>query len=137
MTDAALVIAVGKAAIACGAAGAGERQPRLFERADQNGDGAVSGRKPAAFRQVRIRRRDADADGRIAKAEAVAGAGPGRTGRIVKRFEKPDINRDGAVDGAEFDTRTDRRLTRLGRSGDGPVAGEALRAMRSRKRRGG
>lgn len=126
-----------------------KRRVEAFSKRDKNGDGALDaaelGQAPLGFRQQRQERRadrllvrlDANADGKLTKAEFESEAAPrenGRRGgpsaeRRLLLFSFYDRNGDGVVETAEYEAgRAEevefakrRRMHALDRNGDGKV----------------
>ena len=82
---------------------------------------------------ARVMQRDVDGDGKVSKAEFVAGAGSGKA--TAKRdpaetFGRLDANHDGYLDASEVQAQVARRMARLDSDGDGKVTGAERSAMR-------
>lgn len=75
---------------------------------------------------------DTDGDGRVSKAEFLAGAQGGK-GDPAKRFARLDRDKDGLLDRSEVDLMLARRFKRMDVDGDG-VASAEERAAASAKR---
>lgn len=121
VTLAALATSAGVTAYAQSAPVAASALERI--RPDANGDGNLARAEAMAAAEARFARMDANADGRIDQADRAAG----RERRREAMFTVMDANRDGSVTRAEFDAageamdarRAERRDARAERGGEG------------------
>lgn len=120
-----------------GRAGGGDRGARLermFERADQNGDGVVTMAEIQQSRASTFAEIDVDADGGVTAEELVAWRMTNRAERAVARF---DDNGDGVLSLEEFPFRGDR-MARFDLNEDGEITRAELELVREmRGGRGG
>lgn len=129
---AALATSVGVTAYGQSAPAAASVPERI--RADANGDGNLARAEAMAAAEVRFARMDANGDGRIDQADRAAG----RERRREAMFTAMDANRDGSVTRAEFDAageamdarRAERREVRAERGGEG----RRMQRMRGERR---
>ncbi len=77
---------------------------------------------------------DTDGDGKVSKAEFLAGAKSGK-GDPAKRFVKLDANGDGMLDKSEIDAMLARRFKRLDANGDGVASADERAVAHTKKDR--
>ena len=104
----------------------------MFERADADGDGKLTGAEATAFLDGVRAANDADGNGTINLAEFEGIVLEQARPLIAKRFDKLDDNGDGELSDAEIADRVARLMDRVDRNDDGAVD---LREIK-RKRRG-
>ena len=75
---------------------------------------------------------DTDGDGKVSKAEFIAGIRAGK-GDPARRFAKMDANGDGMLDKSEIDAVLTRRFKRLDANGDGIASAEERAAAHAKK----
>ena len=104
----------------------------LFERADADGDGAVTQAEIDAFRAAEVQRADTGGDGGLDLAEFETLYREYTRPATVDVFQDLDDDGDGTVDAAEMDARFGDVVERLDRDGDDALSVED----RGRGRRG-
>ena len=108
-------------AAAGGVAVAQQAQPQTPRamRADADGDGRISQVEFVGRRVQRLTAADADRDGSVAPEEMRAASQARKAQRADARFQRLDVNSDGAISRAEFDApraaRTEARPHRAAR----------------------
>ena len=135
---AAIILAVGGAAIAVAAGGDRHddraarheaRLDRMFEAFDLNADGKITRAEIEAGREARFAASDANGDGQLSEAElraAMQKRAAERANRRVDRImQRSDKDKDGAISLAEFGEtprhRGGKMFERLDKDGDGAV----------------
>jgi len=135
---------VGLAAIAAGAAHAGEAgsgrlMERLLQKMDTDGGGALSAAEGEAAAEKVFDRREASGDGILTEAEFMAEKGGRQLSAEqqqkldafrAKRFAAMDKNGDGQVPAAEYFAAAQQRFAAADVNGDGRVTKEELRSPR-------
>lgn len=112
----------------------------FFERADANGDGAVTFDEMRRARDAMVARIDANGDGRISLSEFLDFKRPGpvrqRSPEWRRRvFARIDADGDGFVSAAEREASLKRRFARLDGNGDGRISRAELDAARARQQK--
>lgn len=100
---------------ACGQPPAGQQAPDRHDRG-----AAMTFQQFEARRMGRLMAMDSDGDGRISRAEFLAGQQSGK-GDPAQRFQRLDANGDGFVDHGEIDAMLRRRFDRMDADHDGTV----------------
>lgn len=138
LIPAALILAIGGAAIAVAAGGDRHgdheahhqaRLDRLFDTFDLNADGQINEAEITAGHETRFKASDANGDGKLSEAEiraSIAKRAEARADRMVKRMmERADGDKDGSISLAEFqDTprhKGGKMMKRLDTDGDGVI----------------
>lgn len=110
-------------------------QPAQKEGAKVPGSARSAGVTLQAFvkrHEQTVRARDTDGDGKVSRAEFLAGARSGK-GDPARRFAKIDINGDGMLDRAEIRAMLTRRFKRMDTNGDGVANADERTAAHTKK----
>lgn len=99
--------------------GAADRAVRIFKRFDAGGGCRITPVEVGSARDAWFGRIDATGVRRIALDEMTRASHAPTDERLAKRFERPDVNGDGAVARAAFAGRTSSRLQCFDPDGDG------------------
>lgn len=121
----------------------GEKAQKMFEKLDENKDGAISSEESEKWGKTRFETLDTDKDGKVSKAEMEAGRpeprgegrNPERIDRRAKwreeRFEALDADKDGALSIEEFEARHKKAQAEADADKDGKVTREEFDARKS------
>ena len=112
-------------------------------RMDVNGDGKVTQSEFTNARVTMMMRSDANKDGKLSKAELEAGmaamrkggGGAGKGGGMM--FGMMDANKDGFLTRPEIEKMIGRRFQRIDVNGDGALSSSEMAAMRGGQMGGG
>ncbi len=118
-----LLSSVGACAQPAGQAASGQRA---------NAAGDMTLQKFVSRNEARLLADDSDGDGKISKAEFVAGTKAGK-GDPARRFARIDRNADGTLDKSEIDAMLERRFKRLDGNGDGIASADERVAARAKR----
>lgn len=107
--------------------GRGQRSMFLLERFDRSGDGQISQEDIIAVRGERFGAFDTDGDGVLALEEYEQLWLDTMRPRMVRSFQRLDVDGDATVTTAEFQAPFDGMVARLDRDGDGLINGNEVR----------
>jgi hypothetical protein len=114
--------------------GGGMPGARMIERFDRNGDGQVSQADVDAVRAERLATFDADGNGVLSLAEYEALWLDAMRPRMVRGFQRLDVDGDAGVTEVEFLAPYARLVQRVDGDGDGVITEDEIRAqMRERR----
>ncbi len=114
----------------------GQRLDQFFDRADADGNGAITSIEAQAIRDARFSRMDANGDGAVSLEEMSEAARKRRADRMAKRFERMDANGDGMLRRTEFEDAAARRFELMDANGDGALTKEEIREGFARRKGG-
>jgi len=117
-----------------GTAGTGRDGMRLFEEFDRSGDGEISRADIEAVRSERLAAFDADGDGVLTLDEYEALWLDAMRPRMVRGFQRLDIDGDAAVTAAEFIAPYEGLVDRFDRDGDGMMTEAEVREQMNERR---
>lgn len=110
----------------------GGKHAERFEKADTNGDGAISLDEVRAADAERFSEADTSGDGFLSKEEMTAFRDAKREerreGRRDKRFERLDANEDGLISADEYAARETKMFDRADANDDGLITLEEMEA---------
>lgn len=112
-----------------------------FEAVDADKDGKITRAEAMAYGEARFAKADTDGDGKLSRAEMEAQMIERMKAsiekRLDKRLEKADADKDGAISKAEAEALGDRFFARMDRDDDGEIERREIRRKRHRRMGGG
>lgn len=145
----ALVVVVGTAGIASahgkGYGDRGARGPgmeKMFEQFDADADGKITKAEIEAFRTARFEAADTDGDGKLSQDELAAARDARRAARVQDMVERLDTDGDGLLSAEELAAAGPKRgpdamFDRLDADEDGALTLEEMQQARGKMRDGG